>query len=164
MTVSRIPVKMERVVCEVCGKTVAARVPRGGDGSALQPVPHKGPGTEPDHVCPGHWQLVEVTRADLASKALVSGIPDTPFAMPFVIGTIGQVHAVLDRYLYDFVIADNDRLENELTWCFAVMESADVEQLHVHVDQRIPDPIIHEGSITLQSNRSVACYWPRREG
>lgn len=50
--------RMERVVCPECGKTVAARVPRGGDGTALRPVPHNGPDTEPDHVCAGHWQLV----------------------------------------------------------------------------------------------------------
>lgn len=51
--------RMERVTCPECGKNVAARIPRGGDGSALQPVAHKGPDTKPDHVCPGHWRLVD---------------------------------------------------------------------------------------------------------
>lgn len=32
---------MIRVVCSVCGRAVASRIPRGGDGSLRKPLSHK---------------------------------------------------------------------------------------------------------------------------
>ena len=43
----------ERVVCRVCGRDYAARVPRGGDGSIVMPRSHDGPEGEP---CDGMFE------------------------------------------------------------------------------------------------------------
>jgi hypothetical protein len=54
-----VKTQLERVICPMCGKNVAARVPAGGDGTGLRPVMHK---DRAGARCKGRFALVNVTE------------------------------------------------------------------------------------------------------